>query len=74
MNLHNAPAGSFKLYLSKYPNGKFGFVGSIPAELTYFDDKGLFPQSKSKVFDTEQEARAAAKNAGVEIANLTKEQ
>lgn len=41
----------------KYPSGKYGFVGSLPLELTKtITDQMGKPMQVSKIFDTEEQA------------------
>lgn len=42
--------------IQKYPNGKYGYVGSIPHELTKPYTSGFTQGRNSIVLDTEQEA------------------
>jgi hypothetical protein len=78
------------LNVMKYPSGKYGFVGRVPAELAYIhaDGSALTPSEqkdiaesqspaltckkygiKTRVFETEQQARFAATRAGFEVIN-----
>jgi len=80
--------GNLGLHVIKYPSGKYGFVGRVPAVLAYIHDDGTCPTNseckdiheagrpalvlkrygiKTRVFDTEQEARFAAVRAGFEV-------
>lgn len=56
--------GGLPTVVTRYPSGKFGFVGSIPMECTKRIG-GLFPQNVSQVYETEQDAINAAFAAGV---------
>jgi hypothetical protein len=71
--------GNLGLHVIKFPSGKFGFVGSIPAALgydvpadtsavmggrSYTNAAGDLVERKFPVFDTEQAARDFAKSKG----------
>lgn len=78
------------LNVMRYPSGKYGFVGRVPADLAYVKQDGSTPTEdecrevaqasframvckrlgiKTRVFETEQQARDAAKAAGYSIVN-----
>lgn len=71
-------------HLNKCPNGRFTFVGRVPAALTktvpanksdamggraWMDDNNKLWTLKVLVFDTEAEAREAAATANVKLAD-----
>ena len=58
--------GKMSTCIQKYPSGRFGLVGSVPAELTKPDEKSLCPGArKSMVWETEGEAIAALLKIGI---------
>lgn len=73
--------GNLGLHVMQFPSGKWGFVGSVPIELSYEPYKGSYEEAlkmvnaslarflKRKAWDSEAEARAAAEAAGHKLAN-----
>jgi hypothetical protein len=78
------------LNVTRYPSGKYGFVGRVPSDLAYVKEDGTTPTEqecqevaqasframvckrlgiKTRVFETEEAAREAAKQAGYSVAN-----
>ena len=65
--------GMLGLHITEYPNGKFGFVGSVPVELAYIDATpellaaakfGARFGPKTRTFITRQEAIDFAASQG----------
>jgi len=58
--------GKMSTCIQKYPSGRFGLVGSVPAELTKPDEKSLCPGArKSMVWETEGAAIADLLKIGI---------
>ena len=72
------------VHITRFPSGRFGFVGSLPIALGGFvpattgdvmggramrDDSGALVAPKFPAFETEAEARAHAAERGVTLAN-----
>lgn len=73
----------YGLHVIEYPNGGFGFVGSVPAQLAYVSKEGesisneliekqmRLPASyrsiKTRSWNTKQDAIEAAKQLGFEV-------
>ena len=73
---------NYGVHILKCPTGKYTYVGSIPSELMRFyappttadvmgqrwvDIGGVTHSYKTRVFDTEQEARDYAAEQGIEL-------
>lgn len=61
MTLFNAPMSTAIL---RYPSGRFGLVGSVPAALTK-ERGGLYPGRDSMVWETEQQVIDALLAIGI---------
>lgn len=57
--------GKLGTAIMKYPSGRYGIVGSVPAQLTKMGGSPLYPMPVSMVWNTEQEVIDALVGIGI---------